>query len=186
MACIAFTCSGNMRRCTTGIPTAQHALTKARRSTYCEELKIELRRSRGSRPKISRLFDSALVKSRPKDIANELKTCRSAADSVPRCLKRALSFQTNSTRSPRSGFGASPNFRANANRSSAWADGLSEASSLHHAGHAASIAAVLIPDLRSCFRSLVEEFSAKISSFSVRIELAVGPESLLPSVQVVS
>ncbi len=85
----------------------------------------------------------------------EVKAERWASLSAVRCLNLALSCQTNSTRSPISDFGFNPNNLASVNRSSARADGEAAASSLHQAGHAASIACSLRPALlRSAFSFL--------------------------------
>jgi hypothetical protein len=87
------------------------------------------------------------------DVPKEVSAACSVASCPDKLLNRAWPRHWNSTRSPIRDLGEMPKLRASAKRNSARADGTAAASSLHHVGQAASIAALLNPAARSPRRS---------------------------------
>jgi hypothetical protein len=108
---------------------------------------------------IDRTAGVARNKRRPMATPNEASAPRWISSPAVRFLKRASSFQTNSTRSPRRDSGESPSLRDKANLSSARAEGLTAASSSHHEGHAAWMAWSLSPASLSSLMSALESRS---------------------------
>ncbi len=98
--------------------------------------------------------------------ANEVIPARSTSLSPLRCLNRPSSRQMNrGSASSKRDRGSSPSFRAREKRSSTFAEGDISASSLHHVGHAASIAGSASPKF----------FSRRLSCFAVSFKLNAYP-----------
>ncbi|GJD92486.1 hypothetical protein BHAOGJBA_6040 [Methylobacterium hispanicum] len=148
IACIDLVSSGNTRRWTTGIPIPQQKASRPGRSTYCWPASMMSRIADASKLVRSVCWGAVRISRRPSETPKEARAARCSGFSVERCLNFASSFQTNSTRSPRRPLGETPSLRASAKRSSARPEASPEASSLHHVGHAASIACLLRPACR--------------------------------------
>lgn len=163
IACIDFAASGNTRRWADGMPTPQQRANRPIKSTNGRLRKTEARSSKGVRPTILGPSSEATISERASDIPNDVRmACCSAVSPVSR-LNLAVSFHTNSTRSPNKDRGESPKLRARVNLSSAWADRELAASSLHHFGQAALMAWSLRPArLSSLRRFFVSSFTSTV------------------------